>query len=71
MYEFKHKFLGWVQKQYPILLLLVMSRGCTVLSFSKGEKGVKGLWCLMPLSTIFQLYHGSQTCRKSLTNFIT
>jgi len=41
--------------------------------------------CLTPLSTIFQLYHGSQfigggnqsssrkpqTCRKSLTNFIT
>ena len=40
-----------------------------------------GLWYLMPLSIIFQLYHGgggsrstqkkTQICRKSLTKFFT
>jgi hypothetical protein len=44
-----------------------------------------GLWCLMPLSTTLQLYHGGRfiggrnrstlrkplTCHKSLINFIT
>ena len=59
-----------------------MSSHCLFHSYS--GLGFLDLWCLMPLSTIFQLYRGSfidgenqstrrkwPTCRKPFTNFIT
>jgi len=52
--------------------------GTISLSEIKGNMPCAMLWYLMPLSTIFQLYHGGgnrstqrqpPTCRKSLANF--
>ena len=40
------------------LIYHIVSRACVY--YNKGL----GLWCLMPLSTIFLLYHGSQFCSQ-------
>ena len=57
--------LKWINH---ILLLLSMKYWpssiswilCQSFIFFSLMVGLVGLWCLMPLSTVFQLYHGSQ-----------
>ena len=77
---FVHYLCNSRQQSYAYLL-----RICSIMNVLLGDAWGKGLWCLTPFSTIFQLYRGGQfygwrkpefrrkspTSRKSLTNFIT
>jgi hypothetical protein len=38
----------------------VLLHGCAIHLFGCSLKCVLGLWCVMPLSAIFQLYRGNQ-----------
>jgi hypothetical protein len=77
-------FKKMINKQLTYSILLANIISCKKNYNLNGKNLGLGFWCLKPLSTIFQLYHGSfigggnrgtwrkpPICHTPLTNFIT